>query len=184
MVAARVRVRATGGAERCGRHEHHRGGERDVVFDDSGCTPREGPLHPTSRYLEMLQWLRDGGKRVTMLAVTGVPEVTQYSAVPPFEPIAGGLAELVYHDWRDEDLFADEPMDGVTPEDLHFELGIGPACLAARDDGTRLARALPSPRLFEVCRALDEPDRIGCWIDSACSDPSADLRCLLASAAL
>ena len=158
------------------------GPDADGVYTE--CTPREGPLHPTSRYVDMLYWLRDGGKRVTMLALTGVPEVTQYSATSPFEPIAGGLAELVYHDWRDADLFADEPLHALMPEDLQFQYGIGPACLAAGDDGTRLARALPSPRLFEVCEALDEPGRIGCCIDSACSDPSAGLRCLLATAEL
>ncbi|HWB78806.1 MAG TPA: hypothetical protein VG755_27780 [Nannocystaceae bacterium] len=158
------------------------GPDADGVYAE--CTPREGPMHPTSRYIEMLQWLRDGGKRVTMLALSGVPEVTQYGATPPFEPTAGGLEALVYRDWRAADLFAEEQTDGVTPEDLYFEYDIGPACLAARDDGTRLARALPSPRLFEVCRALDEPDRVGCCIDSACSDPSAGLRCVLATSLL
>lgn len=143
----------------------------------SECVSSDGPLHATSRYTDMLADLRGSGKRVTMLSIGGVPPVGLYADDPPV-PTAGGLLDLVYREWQESDVSPQELADGVSAEDLTFELGIGPAC-ALLDDDVLLARAIPNPRVVEVCQSLDDGEQLGCCIDSVCGDQAAALRCLV-----
>ena len=145
-------------------------------------------LQPLSRYAQLFDGFKAQGKEVIMLGVLGVPEVTQRAEVPPYEPIAGGVHELEYRVWRDEDLLPVEAMAGVSAEDKEFEFGIGPGCTAVSDDGAFTGQAIPPVRIREVCESLntlDDPStvldetRIRCCIESICDDDfSPAIRCL------
>ncbi len=152
----------------------------DGVHGACMSTP-EGPLQPVSRYVEFLADVRNAGKHVTMLALTGVPIVIDYADTAPFEPVAGGLADLVYRQWRPEDLTADELDQGITAEDMRFSFGIGPGC-PDPEAASPGFRALPSPRLVEVCQSLDVDGQVGCCVDSFCGDYRLATQCLLAAA--
>jgi hypothetical protein len=138
-----------------------------------------GVLLPLSRYLNYLEdEVIDGqGKEVVMLGILGVPSVTQHSDVAPFEPVAGGVEDLVYRDWVDGAWPLGDIIDeGATAASKEFEYGIGPGC--TRVDGT--GQAIPPVRVKEVCQALDQgEDQIRCCIESVCdSDFSGAFGCL------
>ena len=147
------------------------GPDLDGAF--SGCVAADkGVLHPTSRYLE---YYRDElidalGKQVVMLGVLGVPPVTEQAPRPPYEPIAGGVLDLVHREWVDGyfpqgDLIAGDVGDAA---DQAFRAGIGPGCLV--DDGAGgVLRGLPPVRIREVCEGLEEGDRWACCIGSICA---------------
>jgi hypothetical protein len=134
----------------------------DVVVADLGV------LHPIERYTDRLA---DLGRPVVMLELVGVPEVTAHSPAPPFQPIGGGVDDLVIRRWQDAawpggDLLPGDPEDGPRKE---WRWGVGPACTGQDGQGGFLGQALPSLRTNAVCRALDRgPDR-------------ADLRCVTES---
>ncbi|MBC8072081.1 MAG: hypothetical protein IAG13_27420 [Deltaproteobacteria bacterium] len=152
------------------------GPDRAGVYSE--CAPMEGPMHPTWRYVEMLEYQREQGKRVTMLALTGVPEVDGRAVDSPWQPISGGLSELVYRDWLPSDIGPSDTEYGKNAPELQFDFGIGPAC-DGNLEGLVGTRALPSPRLIEVCMLLDDGDRLGCCVESICYAPDDALRCLL-----
>jgi hypothetical protein len=127
------------------------------------------------RYRDALDELRASGKNVAMLALTGVPLVSEYDITPPYQPIDGGLGDLVYRGWHESDLSAAEMADGDMPEDLYFAFTIGPACGFAEG---ALTRALPSPRLFDTCASLDGDAHVGCCIDSICGEFDGAFHCL------
>ncbi|MCA9705271.1 MAG: hypothetical protein KDK70_05420 [Myxococcales bacterium] len=159
--------------------------------DDDGiyesCTAVDGEvLHPVERYVS---YLRELGKRVVMLGILGVPEVEQHDPNPPFEPVAGGVFDLVYRDWIDApyprgDILPDPWDAGRRADDERFERGgLAPGCMAPNGEGS-LAQALPPVRVREVCEGLDFVDQEGdlqvrCCIESLC-DPDFHqvMRCL------
>ncbi|HWB78805.1 MAG TPA: hypothetical protein VG755_27775 [Nannocystaceae bacterium] len=141
------------------------GPDAEGVYDE--CWPREGPMFAVSRYRDRLDEQAATGKRVFMVALTGLP-------------IDGG--PLVYRQWRDDDLSSEEVMSGVEVEDLTWELGIGPACSFEGDDGEP-ARALPSPRVLDTCGGLDGIGAQRCCVGSVCAQPDAALSCLVEIAA-
>jgi hypothetical protein len=145
-----------------------------------------GVLHPLSRYLTYLQdeLIADQNKEVIMLGILGVPPVTAHNDLPPYEPTAGGVTDLVYRQWKD----GPYPIGDLLPEDIanqetaatkEFEFGIGPGCTGEDDMGSVTGQALPNVRVQEVCEALDEDDRIRCCIESVCDDDFSDaISCL------
>jgi hypothetical protein len=150
------------------------------------CTLRDMPLHPLERYEGQLAWLaNEYDLDLAMVAITGVPPVTAHNPAPPYEPIAGGIHELVVHDWRDGvapegDMLPDDEEDAPAMQEL---FGIGPGCVVATEE--HAARAIPNHRVNDVCRALDDDDPATwtrCCIESAC-DPIAGLDCILGWAA-
>jgi hypothetical protein len=159
-----------------------------------GVPDGEGVLHPLSRYIELLESLRDQGREVIMLGVLGVPEVTAYATTPPYQPIAGGVHDLEYRLWRDPeypdgDILPDEWADSVRAADKNFEFGIGPGCTGVDDaTGEFTGQAVPPVRVRSVCESLDVPDdpetpadetQIRCCIESICDeDFSPAFRCL------
>lgn len=147
------------------------------------CSSTDAPLLPVSRYTSYLvDELREQQDReVLMVAITGVPLVTEVNAQPPYQPIVGGLDDLVIRDWRDGlyprgDLLPADLRNGTSVADKAFELGIGPGCTELDRSGTAV-QAIPSPRVHEVCTALDGDDRVRCCVESVC-DPSPDLFCV------
>ncbi|HWB77820.1 MAG TPA: vWA domain-containing protein [Nannocystaceae bacterium] len=150
-------------------------------------------LHPLSRYVDLLAQLGED-REVIMLGVMGVPEVTAYAEDPPYEPIEGGVASLVYRNWRDGqypdgDILPAEWAAGITAPDKQFQFGIGPGC-TAYDDEADISRgqALPPARVRSVCESLNRADdpttdtdeaRVRCCIESICGvDFSPAIRCL------
>lgn len=117
----------------------------------SGCMSiADGPLHPVDRYIDALGTIA-GNKRVSMLSVVGVPGVVR--------------------DFEDSDRYPEELEDGIVAADLQFDFGIGPTCVRASD---LQIRALPNPRVLEVCASLD-----GCCTASACDEHEDGLGCLV-----
>jgi len=154
------------------------GPDADGVFSE--CVAVDGPLHPVSRYAGWLAELRASGKRVTMVSIGGVPPVTGYAGEPPQEQ-GGGLDELVYRNWRASDLSPHEVQAGVSVEHLAYDLGIGPACTLTQGD-VHAVRAIPNPRVVEVCRSLEDGGNPACCVESACGDYEAALGCLVGMA--
>lgn len=155
------------------------GPDADGVY--TGCHSRDDSrMYGIDRYLDRLREME--GKQIIMGAVVGVPPVTAHDRTPPFQPVAGGIFDLVVHDWHDPqfpdgDILPGDWADGTTAAVQHFRYGIGPGC--TRDDGTVTAQAMPPVRIAEVCAGLDEDDTVGCCIESICdSDFSAVIRCM------
>jgi hypothetical protein len=160
----------------------------------TNCTSiNDQKLQPIERYTQYLvDDLRENQqKEVIMLGILGVPLVTQYNPVAPFNPIAGGELDLVYRDWVDGtypagDILPLEAADGVTAADKQFDFGIGPGCTGVPDImGVSTGQATPNTRVMEVCHALDYTDdltgeeKIRCCITSICdSDFSPAIDCL------
>jgi hypothetical protein len=147
-------------------------------------------LQPIARYTDyLITTLREGqGKEVVMLGILGVPEVTEHNPNPPYQPIAGGVADLVYRDWidgiyPDGDILPDEP-EGTTAAFKEFKFGIGPGCTGYDESaGIYTGQAIPPVRVKEVCEALNYEEngeeQIRCCIESICDDDfSAAIDCL------
>jgi hypothetical protein len=141
-------------------------------------------LHPTQRYIDYLKYVaNEDEKEVIMLGILGVPEVTQHNAEAPYEPTMGGVFDLDYRTWSEDDVPAEEAMQGVEREDKVWEFGdIAPGCQNER------GLAIFPTRVQEVCESLnveDNPDteederEVHCCIESICStDFSPAIRCL------
>lgn len=138
----------------------------------ASCAPEDrGVLHPVSRYSEFLLGLVARGKPVQMLAFTGVPTVSEYNQEQPFEPTKGGVKQLVFHDWGEDDLLAS---DVNTPAELQHGYGIGPGCVSEP-----ASQGMPPGRIQSVCEALDVADdpatkfdesAVNCRLESICDD--------------
>jgi hypothetical protein len=148
----------------------------------AGCNSIDtGVLHPLSRYLTYLQdeLIADQNKEVIMLGILGVPVVTAHNPLPPFEPTAGGVMDLVYRQWKDGaypvgDLLPDDVDDEATAATKEFEFGIGPGCTGENGMGGFTGQALPNVRIQEVCEALNEEEQIRCCIESVCDTDFSD----------
>ncbi len=162
-----------------------------------GVSDDEAVLHPLSRYRDLLEGLRSAGlvRDIVMLGVLGVPEVTAHADTPPHQPVAGGVSDLVYRQWRDPDvpsggdILPEEWVAGITAADKTFEFGVGPGCTGYdAAAGTYTGQAIPPVRIREVCESLDVTDdpttpqdetRVRCCIESICDDDfSAAIQCL------
>ena len=153
----------------------------DGIFE-SCWSEDKGVLQPLSRYVNYLKksLVENQGKDVIMLGILGVPPVSAHNEMPPHEPIAGGVAELVYRKWNQSDIL---PGDTDTAEKKQYDFGIGPGCT---DPAT--GQAIPNTRVIEVCQSLDVPDdpetpfnegKVRCCIESICDDDfSAAINCL------
>jgi hypothetical protein len=159
-----------------------------------GVDDTDAVLQPVSRYVKLLDTMREQGRDVIMLGVLGVPEVTAHAMAPPHQPTAGGVDDLEFRLWRDPeypdgDVLPDEWAEGVRAVDKQFEFGIGPGCTGV-DDATSAftGQAVPPVRVRSVCESLDVPDdpstpadetQIRCCIESICDDDfSPALRCM------
>jgi hypothetical protein len=145
----------------------------------SGCEPTEAPLMPTWRYSEYLQQ-ELGGREVVMIAITGVPLVDERSPVPPYEPVAGGLDDLLLRGWWAADLLPPDLADGLDVGDKRLEFKAGPGCTDYAEQPPRIVQAIPNPRVNEVCSALDVTGgeaAVRCCVESIC-DPQIRLDCI------
>ncbi len=147
----------------------------------------KGVLQPIERYVNYLKevLIKGKNKQVVMLGILGVPLVTARNDKAPFEPIAGGVFDLVYRDWLPTDLLpadlaANPPKTAATKQ---YEFGIGPGCTNAAT-----GQAVPPVRVKEVCESLniaDDPSttsneaKLRCCIESICdTDFSNAINCL------
>ncbi|HEY8376546.1 MAG TPA: vWA domain-containing protein [Nannocystis sp.] len=154
---------------------------QDGIYE-SCMSEDKGVLQPLSRYINYLKGVlvEKEHKEVIMLGILGVPKVTEHNDKPPYEPIAGGVYDLVYRKWTQTDIL---PGDPDTPEQKEYEFGIGPGCT---DPAT--GQAIPNTRVIEVCQSLDVPDdpntpynekKVRCCIESICDDDFSDaINCL------
>lgn len=168
----------------------------DAMGVYSSCTTSGAPgLQPLARYTTyLIDELRNNqGKEVFMLAITGIPEVTEHAVDVPYTPTAGGIFDLVYRDWLDGpypagDILPDEFAMGVTAADKQFDFGIGPGCTGADGLGGFTGQAIPPVRVRETCQALDldaTPEGTRCCMESICDDDySGAVQCLAGLAAL
>ena len=156
--------------------------DQNGVYPD--CTSIDtGVLHPIDRYASYIEDLliATQNKEVRFLAALGVPLVTMHNDMPPFNPIAGGVDDLVYRQWIDfpypnGDLL---PGDGGDAASKQFEFGIGPGCTGADNMGGFTGQATPPVRIREVCEGLDAVDEVRCCIESICdTDFSNLMNCL------
>ncbi len=136
-----------------------------------------GVLHGVEKYLSYLrdELIVGENKEVVMLGILGVPEVTAYNPEPPYQPIAGGVGDLVYRDWKDgpwPDGDIIEP--GEDAASKQFELGIGPGCTGEDGMGGFIGQPIPPVRIREVCEGLDEDQKLRCCIDSICDNDYSD----------
>jgi hypothetical protein len=142
---------------------------------------------------EYIDFLQGQGRPVVMLGIIGVPIVTERNPDPPYQPIAGGVMDLVYRVWQDPeyptgDVLPDEWAGGTTAAHKEWEFGIGPGCTGEDGMGGFTGQATPPTRIIEVCQALDIADdpatpvdeaRIRCCIESICDTTFENaLRCL------
>jgi hypothetical protein len=147
-----------------------------------------GVLHPLTRYLAYLKdhLVAKQNKEVIMLGILGVPLVSAHNPEPPFQPIAGGVHELVYRKWidgpyPDGDML---PGDNSTAAEMQFEFGIGPGCIGEDGMGGFTGQAIPPVRIKEVCESLNQDvggpnEKIRCCIESICdTDFSSAINCL------
>jgi len=156
----------------------------------TNCQSYNDRLRPVQEYIDFLQ---NQPRPVVMLGIIGVPEVTEYNDQPPFEPIAGGVLDLVYRTWQDGeypagDILPAEWAAGKDAADKEWEYGIGPGCTGEDGMGGFTGQATPNTRVIEVCQALDIADdpmtlenekRVRCCIESICdTDFSNALTCL------
>lgn len=177
----------------------------DGKYEECVSRPNGEVLHPTERYTQFLDYLeQERGHDVVMLGILGVPPVTARSETPPYQPIEGGVADLVYRDWRDGewdgtqgggDILPQEWSAGVTAEHKQWEFGIGPGCTGVHTveadeetDGEETTaftgQAMPPVRIREVCESRnfvddDGREQIRCCIESICGDDfSPAMKCL------
>lgn len=161
--------------------------EGDGVYET--CISEDnGMLHATSRYIDYLNYLAtgfDGERDVIMLGILGVPPVTAHAEEPPFNPIAGGVFDLIYRDWVESDILPDEALAGSTAAEKQFLFGVGPGCTGGDAATGFTGQAIPPVRIKEVCESLNKTDDEGnitdvrCCIESICDrDYSAALQCL------
>jgi hypothetical protein len=159
-------------------------GQPDAEGVYSDCVTAETPLQPPSRYTSFLA-ANLADHDVAMIALTGVPPVTEVNPSAPYEPVAGGVEDLVLREWRDGaypdgDLTPEDVKDGVDVEDKTFEYTAGPGCTEPVPDTSRFVQAIPNPRVNEVCQSLDIDTDFGsgvrCCIESVC-DPAPELSC-------
>jgi hypothetical protein len=152
----------------------------DGIYPD--CVTTDAPMQPLSRYTNYLLGDLDDHE-VRMIAVTGVPLVTEYSPDPPFQPITGGVASLVLREWRDGvfprgDLVPQDLEDGVEVEDKTYLYKAGPGCTEPVGDTGRFVQAIPNPRVNQVCASIDDPAaRPRCCVESIC-DPAPAMSCV------
>lgn len=136
------------------------------------CAPADnGVLQSVDRYTNFLTNVLIGtnNHRVVMLALTGVPPVTQHNASPPYEPVAGGVLSLEHRTWEPSDIL---PGDPKSPAQKEYEFGIAPGC-----SNPNVGQAIPPGRIQRVCESLDQPGEVHCCIESVCSenlDPAMD----------
>ncbi len=166
------------------------GPDGDGVYTD--CSSTGDRLRPVQEYID---YLRGQDRRVVMLGIVGVPPVTDRNPDPPFQPLAGGVMDLVYRDWRDPDfdnggdILPDDWAEGRDAAYKEYQFGIGPGCTGEDGAGGFTGQAIPPVRIKEVCQALDiadDPDtpnedesEIRCCMESICdTDFSPALRCL------
>jgi hypothetical protein len=164
----------------------------DAMGVFSECSPQEGGgLQPITRYTNYLvSELRENqGKEVIMLGILGVPLVTAHNPDAPFQPIAGGVMDLVYRNWRDGqypagDILPAEFATGETAADKQFDFGIGPGCTGQDLAGNFTGQAIPPVRIRRVCEDLNYTNNAGeeqirCCIESICDDDfSPAIECL------
>jgi hypothetical protein len=162
----------------------------DAMGVFSECHPRDAEdLERVERYTGYLvEELRENqGKDVIMLGILGVPSVTEHAPNPPYQPIAGGLQDLVYRNWiaglyPAGDILPDDFAQGITAADKQFDFGIGPGC-TGNDGSDFIGQAIPPVRMAAVCQALDlgdAPGEIRCCIESVCDeDYDPALTCLV-----
>ena len=129
----------------------------DKSIDGDVGVPDTAVLHPLYRYTQLLDEFRGMGREVIMLGVLGVPPVTKRNENPPYQPTEGGVDDLEFRDWRDEDVLPDEAMDGTTAEYKQFEFGIGPGCTEVSE--SHAGQAIPPVRIRHVCESLNTPRR-------------------------
>jgi hypothetical protein len=156
--------------------------EPDAEGVYSSCTSTGDSLRPVQEYVD---FLNDQGRKVVMLGILGVPLVTERNPDPPYEPLAGGVLDLVYRDWRDPDfanggdILPDDWDAGRDAAYQQWQFGIGPGCTGQTEAGDFTGQAIPPVRVKEVCQALDVEDEIRCCIESICdTDFSGALTCL------
>jgi len=171
------------------------GPDANGVYSDCVASNTASTLQPTSRYVNYLvNTLRENQqKEVVMLGILGVPEVTAHNKDAPFEPTAGGVADLVYRNWIDGeytgipgggDILPDEFATGVTAADKQFDFGVGPGCTGGDAVNGFTGQAIPPVRVKEVCESLNIENQDGstdvrCCIESICDDDfSPAIRCL------
>lgn len=160
----------------------------DAMGVYSDCTSDDSVenLQPIARYTNyLIADLRDNqGKEVFMLAVSGIPPVTQYAADFPHQPVAGGVFDLVYRNWIDGqypagDILPVEFNNGETAADKQFDFGIGPGCTGEDGMGGFTGQAMPPVRVREVCEALNLEDAPRCCMTSICdADLSDAMSCM------
>ncbi len=166
----------------------------DGVFESCTANDDNPVLHSTARYKDFLQYLEaEMSVEVVMLGVLGIPPVTAHAAAPPFEPTEGGVADLVYRDWKEGeydgtaaggDILPGDWSSGLRAPDKQWEFGVGPGCTGTDAKGNFTGQAMPPVRIREVCESLNEEDlagnqRIRCCMESICDDDfSVAMDCL------
>ncbi len=162
------------------------------VFSDCSPSNTADTLQPITRYTNyLIQELRQNQKKeVIMLGIVGIPLVTDHNPMPPFEPTAGGVFDLVYRNWRDGqypvgDILPAEFAMGETAADKQFDFGIGPGCTGTNALGEFTGQAIPPVRIRKVCEDLNYVDeatgeeQIRCCMESICDDDfSPAIECL------
>ncbi|MCX4240969.1 VWA domain-containing protein [Paraliomyxa miuraensis] len=167
----------------------------DGLYESCESSENSEVLHPVARYTQYLDYLTNNQKRqVVMLGILGVPEVVAHNPLPPYEPTAGGAADLLYRNWIDfpypnGDILPDEWYDPESPTraaNKIFEFGnIGPGCTGQDEEGNFTGQAIPPVRIREVCESLNYYDEdedkevVRCCIESICdTNFSPAIRCL------
>ena len=167
-------------------------GNGDGLYESCESVENSEVLHPVGRYTMLLDYFTQSqGRDVVMLGILGVPEVVAHNPQPPFQPIAGGAADLLYRNWIDfpypnGDILQSEWDAGRRASNKIFEFGdIGPGCTGQDDTGAFTGQAIPPVRVREVCEHLnyydEETDQevVRCCIESICdTDFSPAIRCL------
>ena len=150
-----------------------------AAFDPSilGVDPIEAVVAAVGGYglIAGLRWVYLKRRGIEALGL-GIPEVTAHNPEPPYEPIEGGVKDLIYRQWNDADIL---PGDGGTAASKQFEFGIGPGCTGKDGQGNYTGQAIPPLRIKEVCESLNDGDKIRCCMESICDDDfSPAIECL------